>query len=373
MGQTQPQRENFIPLNRRDLVKLCLADDSFSATDAQHFRDFCEILSAYFHFQFHATLEAIKENYAPFNPNVDVQSQWSTQVEELVPMQEKFIHHFTHLLEKSNYLELSKGTLRRALEERSLIALHTDVNFNDFQTFSCYYRGDIHQEIETKTWLWRKTIRTIDIFERVVLLIQFKDESYFIDQKIDLDTLNYSPGKIYLYFYRDVPKYDLELLFPNVETSMTWKDRLMLIVPAIGAGIAIASRMLSQFFIILGAILVVLEVESSQRSTEQLQTNQVVLAALVATLSLAMALGGFAFKQYSTYKNKKIQFQKNVTDTLFFRSIANHSAVFQLLIDVAEEEECKEVILAYFHLLQSEHPLSSQELDQTVEEWITQR
>ncbi|NER00581.1 MAG: DUF3754 domain-containing protein, partial [Cyanothece sp. SIO2G6] len=128
MVQTQPHRENFIPLNRRDLVELCLADNTFSAADAQHFRDFCEILSAYFHFRFHATLEAIKANYAPFNPNVDVQSRQVEQPDQLATMLQNFIEHFSHLLDKSNYLELSKGTLRRALEERSLLALQTDVN-----------------------------------------------------------------------------------------------------------------------------------------------------------------------------------------------------------------------------------------------------
>ncbi|NER00893.1 MAG: DUF3754 domain-containing protein, partial [Cyanothece sp. SIO2G6] len=288
-------------------------------------------------------------------------------------MQQNFIEHFSHLLDKSNYLELSKGTLRRALEERSLLALQTDVNLNDFQTFSCYYRGDVQQQIEYKNWLWQKKTKMIDIFERVVLLIQFKDASYFTAKKVDPATLNYVPGKIYLYFYRDVPKYDLELLFPNVRISMTWKDRLMLLVPAIGAGVAIVLRVLPQLLIILVAVLVILNVEPDKIPNFLPPTDSRGLAALVATLSMSVTLGGFAFKQYTTYKNKKIQFQKNVTDTLFFRSIANHSAVFQLLIDVAEEEECKEVILAYFHLLMSDQPLSTQNLDHVVEQWMKQR
>ena len=375
-----PPREAFIPLNRHDLIRLCLQDERLSAGDAEKFREFCDILAAYFHFKFHATLEAIKTNYAPFNPNVDVQSHRPDDNAQLEGMQDQLVQDFRHLLEKSNYLELSKGTLRRALEERSLVALRTDVDFQDFRRIVCYYRGDIDQRTEEKTILGRKRKRVIDIFERVVLLLQFKKEAYFLKKGIDPATLNYIPGKIYLYFYKNVPKYDLELLFPNVKTSMTWKDRLLLLVPAIGAGVGLIIRVLPQLLLIIAALLFILQIdipgvsEQIQGETAEIQDGgqEKVLAVLVATLSLVVTLGGFAAKQYSSYKSKKIKFQKNVTDALFFRSMANHSAVFQLLVDVAEEEECKEVILAYYHLLISPHALTADELDRTVEQWMHQ-
>ncbi|NET49916.1 MAG: DUF3754 domain-containing protein, partial [Merismopedia sp. SIO2A8] len=255
-----------------------------------------------------------------------------------------------------------------------------DVNFQDFQKFLCYYRGDIDQQIEVKGFLGRRKKQIVDIFERVVLLIQFQNEAYYIKKGIDPKKLNFTPGKMYLYFYKDVPKYDLELLFPNVKTWMTWKDRLMLLVPAIGAGIGIVIKVLPQISLLLLALLVSLNINPSKvpdwlSFINSQQSNAVTnnLAILVTTLSVLMVLGGFVAKQYTTYKSKKIQFQKHVTDTLFFRSMANHSAVFQLLVDVAEEEECKEVILAYYHLLISPRPLSAEELDEAVETWMHQR
>ena len=380
-----PHREAFIPLNRRELIELCIDDHRLSSDETQQFREFCEILSAYFHFQFHSTLESIKENYAPFNPNVDVQSRYGLCTGEATPhspdrlteMKETLVGDFRHLLEKSNYIELSKRTLRRAMEERSLIPLNTDVNLSDFQTLVCYYRGDIHQDIEEKKFLGRKKTRTVNIFERVVLLIQFKNESYFKKRGIDPTTLNYTPGKIYLYFYKNVPKYDLELLFPNVKTSMTWRDRLLLLIPAIGAGIGILIKVLPQLLVIIAAIVFAIyqttQAEPPLWLSRHYTKTDSILPLLVTVLSFVVALGGFAAKQYSNYKSKKIQFQKHVTDTLFFRSMANHSAVFQLLVDVAEEEECKEVILAYYHLLISGQSLSAQELDSTIEKWMHQR
>ena len=94
---------------------------------------------------------------------------------------------------------------------------------------------------------------------------------------------------------------------------------------------------------------------------------------LIAALSLIVTLGGFAFKQYTSYKNKQVKFQKNVTETLFYRNIANNSGVFKYLIDVAEEEECKEIILAYYHLLISPTHLTPSQLDDRIETWMSEK
>ena len=42
-------------------------------------------------------------------------------------------------------------------------------------------------------------------------------------------------------------------------------------------------------------------------------------------------------------------------------------------IDVAEEEECKETILAYYHLLISKQPLSATSLDEEIEQWFADK
>jgi hypothetical protein len=95
-----------------------------------------------------------------------------------------------------------------------------------------------------------------------------------------------------------------------------------------------------------------------------------IMPVLVALLSLAMTLGGFVFKQYTSYKNKRLLFQKKVTDTLFFKNLDSNGGVFHALIDAAEEEESKEIILVYYHLLTSPRPLTVQELDDKIEEWM---
>lgn len=366
-------REAFIPYRRADLIDLCLEDGRLSPGQAQEFKRFCEILSAYYHFKFHAFGETLKQNYIPFDPNEDQQLRVSPTDQQRQDMAAQVLRAFQAILESANYQPLADQLLQEAFEEVSLINLKTDVDFDDFERLLCCYRGDSFKTLRFKRF-FRKKRRTVNIFERVALLIQFKDEAYFRAKKVNLKRLRFTPGKMYVYLYKNVPKFDIELLFPNVKTSMTWTDRLLFGVPAVGAAIPLLGRVAPQLLLIIGIVLFFLGIPSVVEwlsVTEQQARN--ILPVLVASLSLTIALGGFAFKQYTSYQAKKIRFQKKVTDTLFFRNIANNRGVFQLLTDAAEEEECKEIILVYYHVLTSEMPLTVKQLDSKIEAWMDQK
>lgn len=372
-----PNRDAFIPCRRHDLIDRCLQSGQLKAGTDHQFREFCTLLSALYHFRFHHMSEKIKQAYAPFDPNVDVPT--SVPAEDLKEMRETLIDKVRHLLEKANYKELSQGSLRRSLEMRSLIDLRTEVNFNDFSQVLCYYRGDSTTKVTTGRWFWKRE-QTVELFKRVVLLIHFKGEAHFKAQlkaqssksgKQRLEARRFTPDKAYVYFYKNIPKHDIELLFPNVNTRMTWKDLGMLIVPALAAGVSIVVKILPQLLIVAGALMVALGFPAALDYFNVSEGEvQNLMPVLIATGSLCVALGGFAYKQYANYKTKKLTFQKNVTDTLFFRNLANNAAVFQLMIDLAEEEECKEVLLVYYHLLTSDRALTTEELDQKIEAWM---
>lgn len=370
-------REAFIPYRRADLVDLCLEDGletgKLSPAQAQEFKKFCEILSAYYHFKFHTFVETLKKNYIPFDPNEDQQMRIPPTLQQRQEMGHHLLRAFQTILESANYCPLSSPMLQEAFQESSLINLKTEVDFDDFDTVICYYRGDISKTISFKKF-FRKKKRDINIFERVILLIKFKEKAYFRAKKINPKRLRFAPGKMYVYLYKNVPKFDIELLFPNVKTSMTLTDRLLFGIPAIGAAIPLVARVAPQLLLIIGIVLFFLGMPSFiewLKVTEDQARN--LLPVLVASMSLAIALGGFAFKQYTSYQAKKIRFQKKVTDTLFFRSIANNRGVFQLLTDAAEEEECKEIILVYYHLLTSPVALTVKQLDNQIEAWMVER
>jgi hypothetical protein len=100
---------------------------------------------------------------------------------------------------------------------------------------------------------------------------------------------------------------------------------------------------------------------------EPVVLDQTALLALAAGFG---TLGAFLWKQFSNFKNRKIQFMKTLTDSLYFKNLDNNTGVFHRLIDAAEEEECKETILAYYFLLRAKKSITIETLDNTIETWF---
>lgn len=367
-------REAFIPYSRQEIIEFCLTDGKIAPAQQQSFRDFCNILAAYYHFKCHYFLETLKTNFVPFNPelsSLNPQNLRNYDTDLLQKMEVDFIEAFTEILIKANYYPLPKKLLETALVDNSLFELRTEVDFNDFERMICYCRGDVSQTTVVKRWFFKKVEQKIDSFERVVLLIKFKEEQHFKNKPTAREELAFKPGKMYVYLYKNLSKLDIEFIFPNVKMSMTWKDRLLFGLPAIGAGISLIIRILPQIVLIIGVIIyLILGSQPIAELAVKEEDVRDIAPLLIAALSLAITLGGFAFRQYNKYKYKQIKFQKSVTDTLFYRNLASSTGVFQYLIDAAEEEECKEIILVYYHLLTSKTLLTPSTLDSLIETWM---
>ena len=367
-------REAFIPYSRQEIIELCIAD-GIAIAQQQKFRDFCHILSAYYHFKLHHSLETLKSNFVPFNPDLEP-NRLTKQLDSNLSQrkEDNLIDTFETILKQANYYPISQAKLQKALLEDSVFDLKTEVDFDDFERMVCYCRGDKIENITVKKWLIKKVTQQVDVYRRVVLLIKFKEEQHFKDKPVAKEELNFKPGKIYIYLYKNLSKLDIEFIFPNIKMSMNWKDRLLFGLPAVGAAIPLILKVLPQIILILG---VVVYLTLGHQPINELEVKEEdvrnITPLLIAVLSLIITLGGFAFKQYTSYKNKQVKFQKSVTETLFYRNIANNTGVFHYLIDAAEEEECKEIILVYYHLLTSEKPLTPSQLDDRIEAWMEER
>lgn len=368
-------RQSFIPYRRKDLIELCIADGKISSSDAQTFRHFCEILSAYYHFQFHTTLENLKNNFAPFDPDADTKPLEPFSAQQLTDVENNLISDFVSVLKSANYENLNEDDLKKAFQEESLIPLNTEVDFTDFENGRVvfYHRGNTRETVQLRKWFFKKIDHTFDSFERVVMLIKFKEKDHFLRKKKKFKVLNFTPGKMYVYYYKKIPKFDLDILFPNVDVSMNWKDMLKFGVPAIGALVPILIKMLPNVLLIIGVILfLTIGPSAAEKWGAGEDTVKNIFPILTAILSMGFMLGGYAVKQYLNYKNKRLKFLKNVTDTLFFKNLDCNAGVFHRLIDEAEEEECKEIILVYYFLL-THNNLTKKELDDQIEKWMEEK
>lgn len=367
-------RETFIPYRRSDLIRMLLAENLLDAQAADPFLRFSEILSAYYHFRFQRSLEQLKDLFAPFDPDSDTGVWQPSKPAELTDMEEKLVRVFIAVLESANYSRLTEEDLRGAFNAESLIPLNTHVDFEDYEKgrILFFVRGTRPVTVPFRRW-FRKTERRFDAYERVVLLLKFKPVEHFIRKKKKPEELNFSPGKTYVYLYKNIPRFDVDILFPNVDVSMNWKDLLKFGLPAAGALVPILIKTLPNILLIIGIILFFTVGPSAAArwgATDETMNN--LFPILTAILSAGFMLGSYAFKQYMNYKNKRLKFLKNVTDTLFFKNLDCNAGVFHRIVDEAEEEETKEILLVYYFLLTHNH-LTKSEVDNRIEEWMEVR
>lgn len=361
----------FIPCSRHVLINKCCNQPGLSEEQARQFRSFAEILAAYQHYVSQQKLEQMKQAYAYLSPNQETPLFPKLNDDELKLQADILADTFGSTLRDANYQELKQVDIEKAFKTFSLVPVNTDVNLDDYQRIKLFYRGSNTKEVSVKRFFKTKKI-VFENYDRVAVLLHIKDKDYFNSKK-DSDDLNFSPGKVYLYLYKNIPHYDLELLFPNVKISMSWKDKMMLGVPALGAAIPMAIKVLPSLGLLIGAVaLIVFGWDLGEKFNVEAGNKKAIYPLLVAVLSTSMAFGGFAVRQYVKYKSKRLEFLKKVTDVLFFKSLDVSQGTLNAIVDSAEEEQTKEAILIYTLMVNEIKPLSEDEITKKTNIWLKQ-
>lgn len=351
----------FIPFRKTDVIEMCLSGGQLDQHQRQQFREVTSQIQKLFHITFQARLESLKESFSSINPDSDtIKVDLPSTMHNDEP---SFVKQLEALLEKANYEKIQEETVKQALNHDSLMKVRLDVDFNDFSEILLFARGE-HEKQETIVNLWgfRKTkIRFIN-FERVIVFIRLHEQ---IDLKRQ-QAFNLQPGGVILKLFKNVPKADLEMLFPNTEVKMRLIDKVLIGVPAIiSGGIVITTKLGGSLLILASLFGFWLGVKS-----EPVELDKAALIVLLAGLG---AVGSYLWKQFSNFKNRKLQFVQTLTKHLYFKNLDNNAGVFHRLINDAEEEECKEAIIAYYFLLLSPTPITKQHLDLTIESWLSER
>ncbi|MGB0467460.1 MAG: TMEM143 family protein [Pontibacterium sp.] len=351
--------KRFIPFRKKDIIDLCLNDGTLSAESQAQFRHFSQRLQALFHCEFHQRSERLKDSFSPLNPDRDTRTLASHPADE--QCRARFVGELEHLLDKANFEQVSETDLAHALEQDSLFKIKLHVDFDEFSEVLLYCRGESERK-ESLPVLFGLRQRQVTFlnYDRVVIYIRFKED---LDEK-QAAARDIKPGSVMLKLFKNVPKADLEMLFPNTAVRMRWVDKLMIGVPALVSGGVVISTKLGATLVLLGSFF---------GFWLGLHSTPVVFdkPALLALMAGSAAVGGYLWKQFNNFKNRKLRFVQSLTQNLYFKNLDNNAGVFHRLIDAAEEEECKEAILAYYFLLKSPVPLTAQALDQQIEHWFS--
>jgi len=353
--------DRFIPFRKKDIIDMCLAE--FPNKEQQvSFGQFCDLLASFIHFEYHELLESLKNDYAPFDPNADTRQLNELTSEQKAQAQKTFANNFAKVLDAANFEKITEQDLQDALTEESLFKVRLAVEFDDFEQVVFYRRGESQLTETITSWFGlRKQQISFTNYDRVAVYITLKDKKHFQDKKKLPHGVE--PGSTIVKLFQNVPKADLEMLFPNSEVRMRPIDKVIISASAVVGGAVVLVTKLGASILLLASILA-FWFGFRDESVEMTQQHLI-------SLVLGMGVfGGFIFKEWSKFKNRKIKFMKALSDNLYFKNLDNNAGVFHTLTDAAEEEDFKEALLAYAFLHQATQALTLEQLDGKIEQWF---
>jgi hypothetical protein len=359
-------RERFIPLRKSDIVRCLLADPDAAGGQQDKLRALFGLIGDILHHEFHRQQETLNECYYPFNPDRDTRTIPNYPPEELQRCEATLVDTFEQVLVRSNYSEITRQDWDFAMREDFFSAAKFTVDLDAFDRILVYGRGDaVHRET-VKQWGLRKQTVALPVFERLALLIKFRqdDES----RPVRLRSGDIDPGTIIIKLFKNIPKADLEMLLPNARVLLRRQD-LYVLSGTIGVGgisvLLKAGAGILAFLLVLYSIVSNLVAGGEIRPVTKTEMTQ-----LVGGLSALGIIASFVWKQYTKIKNRQIKSLKILSDSLYHKNLDNNAGVFDHLIMSAEAEEFKETVLGYTFLLAAENGLTAADLDARIEEWL---
>lgn len=337
-------REKYIPVRTAELARRLRSEASLTPAERSAFQQFCRLLTATFHYEFYEKLNELKDAYAPFDPDGDTLLDHRLSPSERQQRADDLFDKFGWLLEKANFERLARGDIQRALSASNDLGLRLRVNLDVFDRLEVYSRGDVMTQRTRRRWqnAFRTEVVDVPIYQRLVVI--FRLHSYHtIDGHLDGETVR-------IKIFKNIPKVDLEMLLPGSRVKMTLIDQSKILLPTV-SGVAITGWKLFE-----GAMVIAVSG----------------VYGLLTDLGLIAATLGYGAKSFFGYLRTQQKYQLSLTRNLYYQNLDNNAGVLFRLLDEAEEQECREAILAYFFLwhVAGESGWSSDRLDREIEAFL---
>src|SRR5262249_3450465 len=79
---------------------------------------------------------------------------------------------------------------------------------------------------------------------------------------------------------------------------------------------------------------------------------------------------GVGVRQWLKYQHQTLKYHMELTENMYFRNVSNNAGIFDYLIAAAEDQECKEAVLAYHFIHKAEPAPMAGEIAARIEAWI---
>ncbi len=337
----EPDRETFIPVTRFALLDRLTAPQAWPAAIARDARRFFQYLDYWRHQRYACRTLALEQAYEPFSPDTDLLLTRKFTDNERRNMQARVIDDMKHLLQQANYTHVSPDDVEVILTRESHYGLDLHVDFTAFEEVMLYYRGASTMQHERRTLrkFMRKEEFDVPIYQRLFLLFKLKPFEARVREVMHQERVSHKEAckivkkmramlppevredNIYLKLFKNIPRTDLEMVFPNTVVKFRLLDKFKLgatSVGGLGMGIASAAGKLALVF-----------------------SNPIAAAGAVASL------GAVAVRQIMGFMNQKQKYMVVMARNLYFHSMADNHGVMVMLADRAAEEDVKEEMLLY--------------------------
>jgi hypothetical protein len=176
----------------------------------------------------------------------------------------------------------------------------------------------------------------------LVVVFRTKELQHFTDP--------YNPDRVHIRLFKNVPKADIEMMFPGAQVRLTWLDTGKIGIPTLWGIIMMASKLAKSFWIV--ALL----------SAFKLVSWALFLFAFL------IAFVFYGIKSILSYGTTKRKYQLNVARSLYFQNLDTNLGALLRIEEEGEVQEICEALLAYFILLSRGYPLEKEEVDRVAED-----
>jgi hypothetical protein len=307
----------------------------------------------------------LEQVYEPFSPDTDLLRTRKYSAAERLAMQKRLVTHMAELLVQGNFTRVDPKDFHIILTKDSHYGLDLQVDTDAFEELLIFYRGETtitekHRDIRKAYMGWREI--KVPVFQRLFLLFKLKPFDARVAEVMAAKTLDKKEAEsivrkqrkmlpdtvtsdfVYIKLFKNIPRSDLEMAFPNTRVKFRLLDKIKFGVTA-GSGFGMG---------VVGTV------------------GKLALLSNPYTLVMTLAgLGGIAVRQASAFINQRNRYMVVLARNLYFHSMADNRGVMTLLADRAADEDIKEEMLLYTALANAHINVRElQAVDRTIEDYL---
>ena len=360
------KRENFIAVTPQALIDRLSQPQMWGAGEAAKVRRLFMYMSNWRQQSYGAKLLELGRAYEPFSPDSDLLVTRKYSEPEKSSLELQLMDGMRDLMKHANYTRIDPDSIELIMTKDSHYGLDLRVDLDAFDEIEIFYRGAITRKDSRRSrakFYLKMEDFDVPIFQRLAIVFKLKPDAKRVEELMAQEGLDrdkaerrvkqmrgaiaglVSPDYVYVKLFKNIPRSDIEMVFPNTKIKFRLFDKIKLGVTASGGlGMGVAATV----------------------TKIAVATNPIALAGAVA------GFGGVAIRQLVNFSNQRNKYMVTMAQNLYSHALADNRGAMTLLAERASEEDIKEEVLLYSLLVKErvkEHELK--DADKAIERYLT--